>query len=547
MLHKLDPYQRFIVPAFFTLFFIMGCIIFSDYGISWDEQIQRQHGTVTLDYINATLFGDDTRHTEYELQSYAFRGHGTFYQLLCFGIEKITGSDTLREAYLIRHFMVFLISFIGLIFFYLLGLNRFKDWKFALLCVAILVLSPRLFANTFYNPKDSVFLAWFIVSIYMLTRFLKNKSLINAILLGAVSAITINARILGILIPMFIIGFMTLEWIRTRYKKAYLMKSWLPFVCYLIALIIANFIIWPLLWERPIENLQYTFDFMKKHFWETEVLFYGKYVNSTDLPWTYIPGWILVTTPIPYLVFFFIGLLMIFKKWFAYLKKSPFKIYRHVQQKFDLILLAWIIIPTAAVIFLGSTLYDGWRHMYYIYPAIVLVAMVGIRDLEKWLSKKTFGKTGRYKKSFGQIGMIAILIIVAAQMVILHPFENVYFNVMAGRGKALDLRFDQEYWGLSCKPLLEHLVSIDERPSINVYASSEPGQFNANILVESERKRLNYTEFENADYFIYHHRFRDAKNQFYSGVWPFDKPIKEIVVNGITIAGLYDMREKLSQ
>ena len=40
-----------------------------------------------------------------------------------------------------------------------------------------LILSPRIFAHSFYNSKDLAFLSFFIISIYTMVRYLEEKTL----------------------------------------------------------------------------------------------------------------------------------------------------------------------------------------------------------------------------------------------------------------------------------------------------------------------------------------------------------------------------------
>lgn len=537
--------KKYIVPAFFGLYLIIGLFVFDDYGVSWDEPIQRQHGQVSLDYIDKTFDNSATPRTEFELQTYDYRSYGTFYQLCCEGIESLLGVTTDRGAYLVRHFMVFFLTWIATIFFYLLASFRFKEWYYALLATLFLVVSPRLFANSFYNPKDSILLAFFIIGMYVLFRFLQKKTFGWAVGFALITAIVINARILGILVPLLAISMIVFEWIRAKNRSQYLKNHGAKFGVFFILSLIFTVLLWPFLWESPLSNFGYAFNSMKRYFWETDILYYGSLVKSTDLPWHYIPGWMLVTTPLLYIVFFFTGLYNVLRRWLKTVKESAIKIYKGDRQKIDLLLLGWFFIPLMIVIILNSTLYDGWRHMYYIYPAFIMITTIGIAHVVNWGQKK-FSKKSSYKylkPLFGAV-LIGATFFTIGRMVAQHPHQNVYFNLLAGSGESLDKNFEQEYWGLSTREVLDHLVSLDKSESLKVFASNKPGMFNSLILKSEDRNRLNFVEFAEADYFIYHHRFAPAKKQFYEKVFPFENEIYTVKVNGITIAGLYDMRNK---
>ena len=74
-------------------------------------------------------------------------------------MEVALGLHDEREIYFLRHLLNFLVAWAGAIAVWLLALRRFGDWRPALLAAAFLVFSPRLFAESFYNSKDIVFMA----------------------------------------------------------------------------------------------------------------------------------------------------------------------------------------------------------------------------------------------------------------------------------------------------------------------------------------------------------------------------------------------------
>ena len=50
----------------------------------------------------------------------------------------------------------------------------------------------------------------------------------------------------------------------------------------------------------------------------------------------------------------------------------------------------FVLIPILAVIMLNSTLYNGWRHMYFIYPGIIIITLLGVDLLIKNIKNKYF-------------------------------------------------------------------------------------------------------------------------------------------------------------
>ena len=94
----------------------------------------------------------------------------------------------------------------------------------------------------------------------------------------------------------------------------------------------------------------------------------GEYISRFNLPWFYVPLWILVTTPIPFIILFFTGvgqhLQLLLKEWTE-------------KTVLDNFMLAGFFVPILSVIFLGSTLYGGWRHMFFIYPFLAYFMIKG--------------------------------------------------------------------------------------------------------------------------------------------------------------------------
>ena len=111
-----------------------------------------------------------------------------------------------RNYFLMRHLINFLIFFISCICFYLLLSRRFT-FKFAILGLIFFILSPRIFADSFYNMKDIIFLSFFTISIFFAIKFLNYPSYKYAFLSSLTCALAIDVRIVGIITPFIIIFF----------------------------------------------------------------------------------------------------------------------------------------------------------------------------------------------------------------------------------------------------------------------------------------------------------------------------------------------------
>lgn len=194
---------RWGVPLFFTLYLLLGMVVVNDYGISWDEPLQRRHGQISVDHI-VERFGLSwgKTHEIIALRSAPGRQYSVLFSGTCDLLERALGiKEDFRKSYLLRHRMNFLFFWLGAIFFYKILFHRFQHRTFALLGTLFLILSPRIFAHSFYNPKDIILLSFYIISSYTLIRFLETRSLKHALWHALATGLVINARMPGIFIP----------------------------------------------------------------------------------------------------------------------------------------------------------------------------------------------------------------------------------------------------------------------------------------------------------------------------------------------------------
>ena len=179
---KYQNYTNLFVIFIFFTFFITGILIYDDYGISWDEYYNRINGFVALNSIRK-LFSLNVIYPNLVHSTESFtegaKMYGVLFDLPMAFIEEKLQVDDSKNYFLFRHFFNFLIFFISSIFFYLLLNKRFSK-KLSVIGLLFLILSPRIFAENFYNLKDIVFLSFFIIALYFAINFLDHSSYKNA-------------------------------------------------------------------------------------------------------------------------------------------------------------------------------------------------------------------------------------------------------------------------------------------------------------------------------------------------------------------------------
>jgi hypothetical protein len=445
---------RYVVGLFFGLLLLLGGLVFSDYGVSWDEQLDRTNGLVNLRYIGELIAPEwvaqhpRSQHVP-RLQGYHDNDHGVLFELPLALFDALRSGRDPRPYYLLRHGAVFLVSLGGLWALFRLGTLRFHDERLGLLAAGLLVLSPRLFGESFYNGKDVPFMAAFTLGVYTLTWLLEQPSWQRALVHALVTAAAIDIRALGLLLVPFTFMLLGLQFLSNTNPFT---RRWLLIVGLIYGLTMAIGVVagWPYLWANPLGNLASAF-FSLSHFsWTGHVLYWGHILPAKDIPWHYALVWISITTPIAYQVAALVGLGIVI----AGLLRQPWATLQTSAGRLDLLLIGWLVLPLGLVISLHSVLYDGWRHLYFIYPALLLLAVRG----GVAVGQRRHQSAGWHWLVVG-LALLASAeaVLTAIRMVWMHPHQQTYFSYLPRR--QVERLFERDYWGLSFRQGLAYVVA----------------------------------------------------------------------------------------
>ncbi len=515
ILAYVEKKQKQIVFTFFALFFIIGALIYKDYGMSWDEEMQwKNNGTVVYDYIfhgkiDNLLWGNE-------------KYHGPAFELMLVFVEKILHLKDTRDVYLMRHFMNFFVFFISLIFFYHLCKYCFKNWKLALIGCSFLILSPRIFADAFYNSKDAALLALFIIGMYSLLIFHKQQTYKHAILYALICAFTIDTRIFGLILPLTSFTFFCIEFIYSLIKKTKHNINFKSVGIYVVFLIVFVILFWPLLWTGPWRHFKNAIFEMSRFPWLGTLLYQGKLIYATELPWHYLPVWISITTPIPYLLLFLIGLFFIVKQFIT--KPLVFI----VNEKQYLLVLICFFLPILAIIIMNAVVYDGWRHVFFVYPAFIIIALYGLRFLQLKLKKA---------KPVFMLITLSILTFTLLLTVNLHPHQYVYFNFLAGKDMTeVKANYELDYYGVSSKQAFDFVLQNDTSSKISICVKNTPQLLYHQLLPKDQRNRIRFVGLEYADYYIDQYRKHPQE-------YNLENKIFSVMVGNASIMSVFKLTE----
>lgn len=525
-------HKNLFASLFFSILLAIGITQFTKYGISFDEPVSRDNGGISLRYIiekfDLKIFVDDAELSKLNvpLKEYRDRDYGVVFDLPVFALERALQINSSREQYLLRHLLTFIVYWLGLISFFVLLVRSFASYSLGFIGVLMLFLSPRIFADSFYNNKDIVLMALGMMCSLSMFNFIRKTTFLNCTIHALFTALTIDTRIVGL-----VFAFTTL--IIFCYSKIKIEKKLniiLFLSVYLFLLFFFVIIFWPWLWDSPIKNIYTAFINMANFRWPNYNLYAGDYVSALRLPWHYSIVWIGITTPLTYLFLALFGCLFIISK-ILITYNTPSLSNSTLAAASALCITFGTLAPITVM---NSTLYDGWRQLYFLYPSIIYLAIFGLNHLWQFLTKYRLALL-RHSIS----GLIAIqFLLTGLWMYSSHPFQNVYFNYFAPDNWSR--YFEGDYWGVTNLHLLQFIAANDNRETIKVHGIGATGiiQSLSMIQIDTNAKKFIYVDdINDADYLITNFRFlSSASAKILDSV---SQPYFELFVDKNRVAAIY--------
>jgi len=490
--------NKILITFLIVILIIIGFYLHNDYGISIDEESTRYHGLVSLNYIikilnNYFYLNLNVLENITELKNYELREYGVIFELFAAICEKIFFLKEYDDIFYFRHLLNHFIFLIGICFFYKILFKAYNNVYLAIIGSGILYSTPRIFAQSFYNSKDIIFLSVFIVCTYFAYNFFRKKNFNNIFLIGFFIALLTCVRSIGFYFYLIIIFFLFLEFLDNKIKLNNFVKItfYLTFIYFL-----SVYSLWPFLWEDPISNFIYAIKSFSSYGWGGKVLYLGDFHSAKHLPWHYIPVWVFATISIPLSILIFLALIFTTYRFSKRLTNINFNMWNNQLEFFSLFVFTLIVAPIILIITNSSTLYNGWRHVYFIFPPLVILAISFICYTKIIFNKKKF-----LLKTLN-IFLFIILLNNITNIIRLHPYQYVYFNFLFE--KDANKNFEIDYWGLSNRDALIKLP-INKYEKINVGVLGLANlEMSRKLLPDDLKKKINIVgeNFNSVDFIV---------------------------------------------
>ena len=383
--------------------------------------------------------------------------------------------------------------------------------RVALFAAFFLAIMPRFFADMHNNMKDIPSAAIFAVNMWLLWRLVKHKRLSDLLLAVVGFAAAFNVKINSIFIPVIFAVWLILiaksaerrKFFAARFSslikgllkqkdlRAAEQKKFAPisarkhiFVfAYFLLAPIAAFLLWWFFWPNPIAQLDHAYRTFAIGTNNIEVLLNGNwYCSGGNVPW-YYPFWYLtITTPLPLLLFFLIGLISLI---------------RH-RRPIGILLLLWFFLPLSRYLLPNIGVIDGIRHFEEVLFPLAALAAIGLDFMIRQIS---------LIRLIRPMSLILILFTVFSLLFTLysyHPFQITYFNELVGGIKGAFGKYDLDYWGGSQK---QAVIWVNENAPQNskvhiVMSADVAGRYlRPDLLIN-----LNKYNYDESDFVIFLNR-----------------------------------------
>lgn len=534
--------KRSIVLGIFltVLFFFIHVSILDDYGLTWDFH---HHFFAGLHHLGIPLSQKLTNHIPFTVPDPRTTSDLPFGPLML--ITPVTTYLLLNEklhllpmdqAYNIG---IVIVAMLGLLVLYLFLLES-EGLSTALIGFFFLALLPRYFGDLHNNMKDVPQSAVFALAIWMYWRLLNWRRPKDLVFAVTAFAIAFNMKINTLFVPAIALSW-TIVVLLTNTKKylrrpmLHIKKKDLIILCsYFLLAPLTAFALWMPFWNDPIERLLYLFRFFQDNTRNLEVLFFGTIYRSTiNVPWYYPYGYLAITTPLPILVFFFIGLMRLLRQ----IKKN----------QLGLLLILWFFIPLARYLNPKIGVIDGIRHFEEVIYPLSAIAAIGAVSLVRFFNNITMKQFNNRRKRFITVGATGLAVAYLLWINIsYHPYQISYFNELVGGIRGALGKFDIDYWGTSQKNAILWLNAHAPKGSV-VHIVMAP-EAAATYLRPDLLRLVNTRGFDAADFVVvlnrqsFFYRYYRDTDHFYglTNYMNKKKPVYEVTRMGVPLTMVFN-------
>jgi hypothetical protein len=419
---------------------ILVLFTFTDYGVTWDEDVHNWYGILALDYY-LSLFADQRALHWLNLYNY-----GAAFDMVAAVLNRFSPLG----VYETRHFLNGLVGVLGLAGCWRLA-RALGGPRAGFIALIFLLMTPNYYGQMFNNPKDIPFATGAVWATYYTVRILPSlpRPPLNLLVkLGVAIGLALGVRVGGLLFLCYLGMMLALSagWqaVLARQLSVAMAAGWTSFLRVLLPVsAIASavmLVFWPRGQHDPIANMLGALASFSHETFPFDTLFDGRFVPASNLPWEYLPTYILLALPELVLVLLIatpiLGLVLaigVARRRLGWPRETVL----------GLFLLGFTIaFPIVYAIAINAVLFDGMRHFIFVLPPIAVAAALTMEYTVSRLSEVPYRQA-----IYAALGLYGVAHVTT--MVLLHPDQYVYYNAFVGGVDGAQRKFKIDYWANS--------------------------------------------------------------------------------------------------
>ncbi len=435
-----DGIWNWLAGAVLVAAAILVVFTFTDYGVTWDEDVHNWYGILALDYY-LSLFADQRALHWLNLYNY-----GAAFDMVAAALNRFSTLGVYETRHLLNGF----VGILGLAGCWKLG-RALGGPRAGFIALIFLLLTPNYYGQMFNNPKDIPFAVGAVWATYYMVRILPSlprppRHLL--VKLGVAIGLALGVRVGGLLFLCYLGVLLGLSagWqtMLARRLSVAIVEGWTSLWCVLLPVAAIAFAImlafWPWAQQDPIGNALGALSSFSHETFPFTTLFDGRFFPASDLPWQYLPTYILLELPELVLVLLIaapvLGLLLaigLMRHGSGWRRETVLGLF---------LLGLTIVFPVTYAIAIKAVLFDGMRHFIFVLPSIAVAAALTMDLVVSRLSEVPYRQA-----TYAALGLYGVAHV--STMVLLHPDQYVYYNAFVGGVDGAQQKFKIDYWANS--------------------------------------------------------------------------------------------------
>lgn len=413
-----------IVPL---AFLIAGVAVRDTVPETWDEQFDQDIGRFYLgEWRTQGAAGLERRFIPLQ------RNYGPAFDVVVVGVHRLLHDRLgwVSNPVAGHHMATLAASALGLWLVFWIGARLFRPGV-GLLASAILALMPQFVAHSQNNLKDTPLAVAFAAAVLVLHAAVRRDSLwlfaASGVLVGYAYAIKPNGVFVWVVVGLWLLATEPLRlrrWLRLGAGLALSVAT----AC------VTVLAVWPYYRHAPVVRFLETLRTFRAHVYNELVFYLGQHVAAHDVPWHFPYVMLTLTAPLAVLGALAVSLVLLARAWTARSDdRSPLTL-----------LWLWLLVPPTLQVASGAAMLDGIRHYLPVLPAMALLAAAGA-----WRAGEALARRRRALGLALAGALAAAGLLLVRTLVVLHPYQGVFFNALAGGTAGARERFELDYWGVS--------------------------------------------------------------------------------------------------